>query len=78
MATASVQARFGRAIRRRRERDGISQEDLADAAGIHRTYVSMLERGTGNPSLAVVENLARALDTSMASLFREVEGGAEG
>ncbi len=48
-----------------------SQEALADEAEVHRTYVSMLERGQANPSLSVIAALAAALETSVTSLFRE-------
>jgi transcriptional regulator with XRE-family HTH domain len=60
-------------VRRRREAADVSQEALADRAGLHRTYVSLLERGLRNPSLVVIEKLATALDTSMTSLVGEVE-----
>ena len=70
---AAVQKRLGRVIRRRREAADLSQEDLAFQAGVHRTYVSMLERGTGNPSLAVIVRLANVLDASLTSLMQEVE-----
>ena len=74
MAISSLCKRFGRAIRRRREAAGISQEDLAYEAGVHRTYVSLLERGKANPSLAVIERLAIALGSSVTSIFQEAEG----
>lgn len=76
MAAASIHARFGRVVRARREAVGISQEDLADEAGVHRTYISILERGRGNPSLTVIANLAEALETSISLLFKEVEAGS--
>ena len=76
VAAASIHARFGRVVRARREAVGISQEDLADEAGVHRTYVSILERGRGNPSLTVIANLAEALETSISLLFKEVEAGS--
>ena len=60
-------------LRARREASGVSQEALADLAGIHRTYVSMLERGRANPSLSVLDALAQALGTRLSSIFREVE-----
>ena len=60
-------------LRARREASGVSQEALADLAGIHRTYVSMLERGRANPSLSVLDALAGALGTHLSSIFREVE-----
>ena len=76
MAASSLHRAFGRVVRRRREAAGYSQEGLADEAEVHRTYVSMLERGQANPSLSVIAALAAALDTSVTSLFREAEGGS--
>ena len=52
---------FGAAVRRRRERLGLSQEDFADKAGIHRTYVSSVERAERNISILNIERLAAAL-----------------
>ena len=46
-----------------------------DRARLHRTYISLLERGLRMPSILVVQQLAKALDTSMASLMGELEGG---
>ncbi len=53
-----------RGLRARREAAGISQEALGYKAGLHRTYVSMLERGVRNPTLTVIAKLAGALDTA--------------
>ena len=53
-----IQARLGLNVRRLREAKGWSQEDYADRAGIHRTYVSDIERGRRNPTITVVEKLA--------------------
>ena len=50
----------------------MSQEQLADEAGCHRTYVGMLERRQGNPSLSVLARLAEALGVKVAALL-EVE-----
>lgn len=74
----TLNQRFGQVIRARRQVLGIGQESLADLAGLHRTYISMLERGLRNPSLEVIEKLAAALDTSMASLIGEVEEAKRG
>ncbi|HTD67849.1 MAG TPA: response regulator, partial [Candidatus Limnocylindria bacterium] len=52
-----------------RSRLGISQEELAGRAGLHRTYVSDIERGARNVSLESIEKLARALKISVATLF---------
>lgn len=51
----------------------MSQEQLAEAAGLHRTYISMVERGVNVPTLAAVRKLALALGTSMSALITEVE-----
>jgi transcriptional regulator with XRE-family HTH domain len=48
---------------------GLSQEALAVDAGIDRTYVSRLERGLENPTVAVLEKLARALSSNIEELF---------
>lgn len=67
--------KFGHVLRRKRERLGLSQEALAEEAGLHRNYVGLLERGQGTPTLAVVAKLAAALGTTMARL---VGGSREG
>ena len=51
----------------------MSQEDLADRAGIHRTYVSQLERGIKSPTLGVLIKIAKALDTKPSLLVRAFE-----
>lgn len=68
-----LRGRFGQAIKTCREAQGLTQEDLADRAGLHRTYLSDVERGTRNLSLLNIERLAAALDLSLAELFRRVE-----
>ena len=57
----------------RREELELTQEDLADKAGIHRTYLSDVERGTRNLSLVNIEKLAAALSMKMSELFAAVE-----
>ncbi len=52
---------FGAAVRRLRTALTMSQEGLADAAGLDRTYVSSLERGRRNPTLTTIVKLAKAL-----------------
>jgi transcriptional regulator with XRE-family HTH domain len=69
----TLQQRFGRVVRRRREAAGLSQEALAGAATLHRTYISLLERGLRMPSIEVVRKLAVALDTTMSSLMADLE-----
>jgi len=72
-AVAKLQQKFGKVVRRRREAAGLSQEALADRAGLHRTYISLLERGLRMPSIQVVRQLAAALGTTMTSLIRDLE-----
>src|SRR5438874_6671418 len=69
MLEPDIKGQFGTAIRSRRKRLGISQEELAGRAGLHRTYVADIERGARNLSLANIEKLARALETSIPTLF---------
>jgi len=56
-------------LRRLRQEKGLSQEAFADEAGLHRPYVSDIERGARNPTITVVEKLARALDVPMGRLL---------
>ena len=56
-------------VRRLRQERGLSQEALADRAACHRTYIGMLERGQGNPSLAVVSAIAQALGVRRKDLL---------
>ena len=55
-------------IRLRKER-GWSQEELADRAGLHRTYISGVERGVRNPTIAVVAKIAAVFEVSEGALF---------
>lgn len=63
-----VRARVGRNMKRLRDARGWSQEELADQAGIHRTYVSGVERGVRNPTVTVLEKLAVALGATLPDL----------
>ncbi len=60
---------FGAAVRSWRTHLNLSQEELAERADLHPTYVGGIERGVCNPSLASIKKLARALQISTASLF---------
>jgi CheY-like chemotaxis protein/DNA-binding Xre family transcriptional regulator len=67
---------FGTAIRSQRLERQFSQEELADRAGLHRTYVSDVERGARNLSLESIERLARALEVSVSALFARAGNGS--
>lgn len=64
-----IRQRLGRNLRRLRDEKGWSQEAFAHEAGIHRTYVSDIERGARNPTITVVEKLAKPLGVSSGSLL---------
>jgi CheY-like chemotaxis protein/ribosome-binding protein aMBF1 (putative translation factor) len=66
-----IRKSFGASARAWRSRLGISQEEVAVRAGLHRTYVSDIERGARNPSLESISRLARALGISMSTFFLE-------
>jgi len=68
-----VKKQFGAAVRFRRDQLGISQEELAGRAGLHRTYISDVERGARNVSLESINRLAAALDVSLSVLFSRME-----
>lgn len=59
---------FGAAVRRHRQQAGLSQEALADKCGLHRTYISDIERGDRNVSLINIRKLAKALNVKVADL----------
>jgi transcriptional regulator with XRE-family HTH domain len=67
-----VRVRFGKAVRHRRARLGVSQEEFADLCGLDRTYVGGIERGERNVSLLNIERLAKAFRISLAELFRRI------
>jgi transcriptional regulator with XRE-family HTH domain len=70
-----IRERFGFSVKDRREQLGLTQEDLAHRAGIHRTYLSDIERGSRNVSLINIERIAAALSLAVSELFQVVERG---
>ena len=72
-AKPDIRERFGHAVKTRREALHLTQEELAHQAGIHRTYLSDVERGSRNLSLVNIERLAEALGLPISELFRLVE-----
>ena len=67
-----IRIRFGRAIRRIREEQGISQEEAAERCGLHRTYYSGIERGVRNVSLVNIERIGKGLKTTLPDMFERV------
>ena len=66
---------FGAVVRRHRLERGLSQERLAEAAGLSQRYLSVLERGENSPTLNVIVRLAAALDLSPSELLDAISRG---
>jgi transcriptional regulator with XRE-family HTH domain len=66
-----IRVRFGRRLRDLRKERGLSQEELAFRAGLHRTYVSSAERGERNVALINIERLATALGVDIRDLVAD-------
>ena len=64
---------LGLAIRRRRHKLGISQEELADKANIHRTYISSIELAKVDLGISVALKIATALGIPLSKLIKEAE-----
>jgi transcriptional regulator with XRE-family HTH domain len=67
-----IRIRFGRAVRQKRHKLGVSQEAFADLCGLDRSYIGGIERGEQNVALVNIEKIARALRISISELFRSV------
>jgi transcriptional regulator with XRE-family HTH domain len=64
---------FGKIVAGLRQAARLSQEDLAERADIHRTYVSQIERGLKSPTIAMLLRLSKALETTPSKLMRQLE-----
>lgn len=60
---------FGQNVQKYRKAIGLSQEQLADKAGLHRTYIGMIERAEKNVTLRNIQKLANALEVPIENLF---------
>jgi len=74
-STESARLRFARLLKSERLARGISQESLAELAGLHRTYVGSVERGERNIAVDNMEALANALGLDICELLRLPVGG---
>jgi transcriptional regulator with XRE-family HTH domain len=63
--------KFGQKVREERNKQKISQEELAERAGVHRTYIGMIERAEKNITLENIEKIAKALGVKLGSLFKD-------
>lgn len=68
-AKSEILVIFGDKVRLLRKQNGFSQDELADKAGVHRTYIGMIERAEKNITLTNIEKLAKALDVEIKTLF---------
>lgn len=68
-----IRVAYGKAVRAIRQDKKISQEELADLCGLHRTYISDIELGKRNVSLENIDKIAHALQMKKSELFVEVE-----
>tara|TARA_B100000780_G_scaffold267082_1_gene223839 strand:+ start:656 stop:871 length:216 start_codon:yes stop_codon:yes gene_type:complete len=66
----NILVEFGKNVRELRKSKGLSQEELAFRAELHRTYIGMIERAEKNITLLNIQKIANALDTSIADLFK--------
>ena len=73
MSRIGIAEAFGVAVREERKRLGISQEKLGELAGIHRTYVGMIERGEKNITLSNIFKVAKALGLNPSELLNLAE-----
>jgi transcriptional regulator with XRE-family HTH domain len=67
-----IRVRFGKAVRARRKKLKVSQEEFADLCGLDRTYMGGIERGERNLGLVNIEKIARTFRISLSELFRGV------
>ncbi|MFI3323220.1 MAG: helix-turn-helix transcriptional regulator [Rikenellaceae bacterium] len=69
MENTSILITFGKRIQLLRKERGLSQEQLAEEAGLHRTYIGMIERGEKNITLKNIEKLAKGLKLNIKELL---------
>ena len=60
-----------------RHEQGLSQERLGELSGLHRNYIGAVERAERTPSIVAADRLARALGTTLAEMFAELERGRD-
>ncbi len=64
----NILIKFGKRVREERVKQNLSQEELAEKAGVHRTYIGMIERAEKNITLENIERISRALNLSPKDL----------
>ncbi len=71
MTKEPILLRFGKNVQEYRKAQQLSQEQLAELAGVHRTYIGMIERAEKNITLCNIEKIAKALNISISKLLEE-------
>jgi len=69
-----ILVQFGKKIREERHKQNLSQEQLAEKAGLHRTYIGMIERAEKNITLENIHKICKALGLQLSELFRGLNG----
>lgn len=69
----SIKVQFGKIIKRLRANAGLSQEELAYRAGMHRTYIGIIERGEKNITLENAYKISKALNIPLSHILKELE-----
>lgn len=73
MILKGISGRFGKTVREHRRNAQLTQEDVAETAGLHPTYVGMVERGVRKPTMEAAARIAKALNLPLWQLVREAE-----
>jgi len=69
----NILLQFGNKVRQERIKRNLSQEELAEKVGVHRTYMGMIERAEKNITLLNIEKIANALDLPLSKLFLNIK-----
>ena len=67
---SQIDIQFGARIAELRKQRNISQEELAERCGVHRTYIGSVERGEKSPTLNTIDKFAKGLDVEIVEFFR--------
>lgn len=73
MPTTPILISLGQNIRLRRTANGLSQEQLAELSGLHRTYITHVENATRNPSIGSLHKISKALSVSISDLTKGID-----
>lgn len=67
---SNILKKFGKSVKEERVKMSLSQEELADRAGVHRTYIGMIERAEKNITLENIEKIAKGLNVPISELLK--------